>query len=948
MELISCPNCGHSNNSDKENCISCGSSISRYSSDGTLAPGTVIKNSYQVVRLIKTGGMGAVYIGEDMTGKTIAIKELFIDESYEESDEILIARFEREAGLLAKLSHPNLPRVSDYFYDFDNYFMIMDYIEGVDLEAILEKEGHPGLAEGKVIEWAIQICSVLDYLHNHKPVVIYRDIKPANIVIRRSDNMAILVDFGIARPVEHGLTTTAKTIIGTVGYSPPEQYEGKPRPQSDIYALGATMHHLLTGKFPVVPFEFEAVRKLNPSISVLTEQIVMKSLEFVIEDRYKSADELKTALLCVGKKQASPVSIKQKTRHKSEHKGKESADLAKAHSNLGVLYAKEGSYDRAMEEFEQAIILDPSSPEVYSNLGYVSLMVKDYDMALEYFNKAIELNPKLSGAYCNLGVLYNRKGMMEEAIKHFQKALTMDNSLAHAHINIAHIYGNRHMYKEMIEECEKAIRKKPECMEAYINYAYGCGKTGSYDKGIKRLEKAILFDSSSAFAHSNLGVLYGENKQYDKAIESFNKAISIEPDYAEAYSNMGIVYYKKGDFDKSRESFKKAVELNPEFMQAKANLARLCKEQKVNEKEKQEVLKLLATAPEKIVFTNEDLALSPNVLSPEDNDEEQGFVTFQDKKGEEDKKRRLEAQITVIPNEPAPYIELGRYYIDHGNMDEGIRHYQRAIRIEPSGIDGHFYLAQAYEKKGLNCLADTEYRKVIKNQPSHIEAYLHLGKLLLMKKDFESSSVNYSNLITIKNDIPEAHYGLGMSYMGLKKYKSAKTSLEKALEMGFTSSDLYFNLAMIYYEQEHLYDKAEEYLKIAISRNLTYPEAHLYLGNIYYRKKLLHEAMWQYEEVVQLKSDYAIAYSNLGAVYNDLNMLDKAEDYYYRALQLDRNIAEAHRNLGVLYQKKGEFLKAIDEMEIYLSLGEPEDSREIRKRIKDMEYKIKQSLRAGR
>ncbi|MEQ8225715.1 MAG: tetratricopeptide repeat protein, partial [Candidatus Eremiobacterota bacterium] len=310
--------------------------------------------------------------------------------------------------------------------------------------------------------------------------------------------------------------------------------------------------------------------------------------------------------------------------------------------------------------------------------------------------------------------------------------------------------------------------------------------------------------------------------------------------------------------------------------------------------------------------------------------------------------RRLEAQITVIPNEPAPYIELGSYYIDHGNMDEGIRHYQRAIRIEPSGIDGHFYLAQAYEKKGLNCLAETEYRKVIKNQSSHIEAYLHLGTLLLMKKDFDGSSLIYSNLITIKNDIPEAHYGLGISYMGLKKYKSARTSLEKALEIGFASADLYFNLAMIYYEQEHLYDKAEEYLKIAISRNLAYPEAHLYLGNIYYTKKLLHEAMWQYEEVIQLKSDYAIAYSNLGAVYNDLNMLDKAEENYYRALQLDRNIAEAHRNLGVLYQKRGEFLKAIDEMEIYLSLGEPEDTREIRKRIKDMEYKIKRSVMSGR
>ena len=405
-----CPTCSKENQSGTRICSSCNTVISDSFSRAILSAGTIIKERYKITKLIKTGGMGAVYLGsDDKSKKKIAIKELFVN-PLKDRDKYFITRFQRETSLLSELVHPGLPRVTDYFHYESNYFIIMDYVEGKDLENILKERGNPGLPEDEVITWGIEICSILTYLHSRTPPVIYRDIKPANIIIREADKKAILIDFGLARPVTDGMSG-GKTAIGTVGYSPPEQYNGRLKAESDIYALGATMHHLLTGRFPDIPFRFSPLRKINPQISGYVEAVIMKAVEFEVKERFSSASNMKEALANI-KDNRNKWDDRMKKISSSSGTSLYDTELSKGHSNLGTLYARKGLYDMAIKELEKSIKLAPDLPEAYSNMGYIYLQQEKYEEAKEFFEKAIGLNSDLSSAYCNLGVVVqqNRTG----------------------------------------------------------------------------------------------------------------------------------------------------------------------------------------------------------------------------------------------------------------------------------------------------------------------------------------------------------------------------------------------------------------------------------------------------------------------------------------------------------------------------------------------------------
>ena len=166
----------------------------------------------------------------------------------QDKKEEILRPFKKEAELLANLRHPNLPCVTDYFVENDICYLVMDYIEGKDLEIILEEQGgEKGLPEKQVIEWAIQICRILEYLHEQKPPIIHGDIKPANLIIRDSDGWIMLVDFGTA---SFETDDDDEEGFGTDGYAPPEQYIGAREIRSDVYSIGATIYELLAGMLP--------------------------------------------------------------------------------------------------------------------------------------------------------------------------------------------------------------------------------------------------------------------------------------------------------------------------------------------------------------------------------------------------------------------------------------------------------------------------------------------------------------------------------------------------------------------------------------------------------------------------------------------------------------------------------------------------------------------------
>jgi hypothetical protein len=270
-----------------------------------LSTGQLLQHDrYRIVSLLGQGGMGAVYRAWDTSlNIPVAIKEN-LDASPEAQ-----RQFSNEAGMLARLAHPNLPRVSDYFFvPGQGQYLVMDFIQGEDLQAKLNaaSQARPqpaGLPEAQALSWIIQVCDALDYLHGQPSPVIHRDIKPANIKIR-PDGRAVLVDFGIAKLYDPSMATTMGARAVTPGYSPPEQYGGgRTDPRSDIYALGATLYHLLTGVQPPESVSRMAgaaalpePRQVNPAISPATSHAIQRATELVREQRFQSISELKRSL----------------------------------------------------------------------------------------------------------------------------------------------------------------------------------------------------------------------------------------------------------------------------------------------------------------------------------------------------------------------------------------------------------------------------------------------------------------------------------------------------------------------------------------------------------------------------------------------------------------------------------------------------------------------------
>jgi serine/threonine protein kinase len=266
---------------------------------GDLLPTIVLVDRYVILEKIAQGGMGAIYRAQDkrLQGKIVAVKEMSESAIPPHERENILKSFRREAELLARLEHPNLTRVTDRFQEGERHYMVMEFIEGQTLGKMLEGRAEP-FPEEQVLVLADQLCDVLSYLHNQKPKIIYRDVKPANVMVVDGSQEVKLIDFGITRFYKPG--KRKDTIeFGTDGYAPPEQYgKSQTDERADVYALGAMLHQLLTLHDPVTNlFNFPRVRSLNSKASHRVEAAIAKAVQSNKDKRHQSIEEMRIALL---------------------------------------------------------------------------------------------------------------------------------------------------------------------------------------------------------------------------------------------------------------------------------------------------------------------------------------------------------------------------------------------------------------------------------------------------------------------------------------------------------------------------------------------------------------------------------------------------------------------------------------------------------------------------
>ena len=270
------------------------------SGEGALQPGSVLQGRYRITGVIGVGGMGSVYQARDLrfpnVVRHVAVKEMLNLTTDPSMREMTLRTFERESDMLASLNHPAVPEIYDYFSSKDRAYLVMEYINGRDLEAIVNSMGD-FLPVETVLQWALELCDVLGYLHLHEPEpIIFRDVKPSNIMIDQHGRLR-LVDFGIAKTFQMG---EKGTTIGTEGYSAPEQYRGEASPSSDVYGIGATLHHILTRRDPRLepPFTFaeRPIQEINPRVPAAFEAAIMRALSFDPAERYVNAAAMKEDL----------------------------------------------------------------------------------------------------------------------------------------------------------------------------------------------------------------------------------------------------------------------------------------------------------------------------------------------------------------------------------------------------------------------------------------------------------------------------------------------------------------------------------------------------------------------------------------------------------------------------------------------------------------------------
>ncbi len=441
--------------------------------------------------------MGAVYRAIDRRfddDEPCAVKEM-LDDFHDEAERAqAVEWFKREAKFLLKLNHPSIPRVRDFFAEGGRRYLVMDFVDGRTLAEVFAKEanvmgvnGARGISEERVRNWARQICSVLTYLHNQEPPVIFRDLKPANIMVTHRDEI-MLIDFGIARTVQ---AQRQATIIMTVGYAPPEQMQGNPEPRSDLFALGSTLHRVLTqhdaaNNKPTI-FNFPPIRMLRPDVSPGFEMIIMKALATGVEQRWTSAAEMERAIVNLPPPSASlaqpiPAPMPAALGERMTPAQANPLNTAQVEQAMGFIRAAQehlaaGRIEMAFAAVNQAYQLDPNNALIHKIYGQVFARRQppNSDLAIQAYNRSLQANPNDAETHKLVGdvFLFLRK-QPTRAIQPYTQSLRLNSNDFETHQRLAKCYEETNQLDAALREYQEATRLLPPSLKRpELHYAVG-------------------------------------------------------------------------------------------------------------------------------------------------------------------------------------------------------------------------------------------------------------------------------------------------------------------------------------------------------------------------------------------------------------------------------------------------------------------------------------------
>ncbi len=530
-----------------------------------LASGTLLSDRrYQIEKLVAAGGMGAVYRAIDTRfNRPCAVKEMLDDFRNEVERTQSVEWFSREATLLLDLNHPCIPRVRDFFVEQGRHYLVMDFIEGRTLAEVLDKDenvmgvnGARGVPESRARSWAHQLCGVLSYLHHQDPPIIFRDLKPSNIMVTNRDEIK-LIDFGIARTFQ---TQQQSTVIMTLGYAPPEQLHGMPEPRSDLFALGATLHKVLTrhdsaNNKPSI-FQFPTVRSLRPDISVAFDQIIMRALAPNVDQRWPNAEEMDRALLGLPAIAASPTTF-------SPAQWAPSTQIASSGQHSGGAPGS-GQHSGGTPGSGPGSALAPRNTTTgpagpYLNNALSHLSAARIEPAYEAIKMAHVYEPNNALVHKLFGQVYARRrpAQADTAVQAYNRSLQLDPNDAETHKLVGDVWHYlRPNPTQAITAYSNSLRLNPNDFEAHERLGENYEKTGRPDLAVHEYQEAIRLAVSQPEMvrlrlYFALGQLTMRMRQWSLSEHAFVQVLVLNPSDHQTRFLLSQVYEQEGKLEEA-------------------------------------------------------------------------------------------------------------------------------------------------------------------------------------------------------------------------------------------------------------------------------------------------------------------------------------------------------------------------------------------------------------
>ncbi len=670
---LSCPSCGTAYHPGARFCSHCAQALPTQpaSATGLLPLNRLLKGRYRLVSQVGKGGFGAVYKAEDteLGDRQVAIKEMSQRGLAPDQLATLTEAFKSEALLLAKLVHPNLPRIYEQFAEGGRWYLVMDFIEGQTLEQYLNLLVDGRLPVRTALQLGAQLASVLDYLHTRQPPIIFRDLKPSNILLG-PESQVYLIDFGIARLFKPGQTRDTMA-FGSLGYAPPEQYgKAQTTVQSDIYSLGAVLHQALSGHDPAeTPLTFAPLALGGlPGL----EALIARMLEREPDNRPSSMAEVKQQLQALLEEftrvqagAAGPATTSATPVVTGSEIPPVLYDTKEEWNRVAKAQFKAGNYQEALEAYSRVVEMDPEDEWGYANRAETLVKLERYQEAIADFTQALDLNALNDWAWAHRGEAYRLSDQFADALSDFDRALELDPEYIWAVMSKGQVFEAQKDYDRAIEMFSRVVELDSEESWGYAHRGEAYRLLKRNQEALQDFSRAVSLKPAYGWAYGSRGQVYLSLNEYHQAILDLDRAIALDPSLSWAWAHRGEAQRLLENYHQAISDFDQAIKLHPQYSWAYARRG--------------EAYRQVGKYQEAIADCAQSLELNPN------NDFAYGVrgATYRAMKQYEQAIEDLNRALDLDPNDAWDYGQRGKAYAGLKEYEKAIADFDRALELQP-------------------------------------------------------------------------------------------------------------------------------------------------------------------------------------------------------------------------------------------------------------------------